>query len=326
MAIRKKYKMTLARRKQLYGILFCLPFIIGFTIFFLGPITFYIHLAFSKMTMFITVGGGQSGSGSWTGSQTMGGLKLESVGLANFQEILLKEATWIQSVWSNIQNLAYRVPSIVLFSFFIAILLNQQFKGRFAARAIFFLPVIIASGALSILNTDQLTQAAYAVVRGTNEATADVGINSLYRTIVSLFGQNEVSRILVNTVDSIIASMDVVVNNAGVQILIFLAGLQTIPISLYEASHMDGASSWENFWKITLPILSPILLVNTAYTIIDALAAPDNWAIRAIYQKAVWQGNYPMSAAMGIFYFSIIITLIGLVLFFMSKLVYYEDR
>ncbi|MHB1484702.1 MAG: carbohydrate ABC transporter permease [Saccharofermentanales bacterium] len=321
----KKLNLTIARKKQLYGVLFCLPFIIGFIFFFLSPVSFYLRLAFSKMEVFISVGKGVAG-GSWADVETIGGLKLVYTGLENFKYIFLNKAAWIQNIWGNLSVLAYSVPSIVLFSFFISIILNQKFKGRFAARAIFFLPVILASGAIAVLNTDTLTQLAYAVVRGTDESTANMSINTFYRSMMSLLGQNEVSRSLINTVDRIIYSMDYVVNAAGVQILIFLAGLQTIPASLYEASHMDGASSWENFWKITLPMLSPILLVNTAYTIVDALAAPDNWVIREMYNVAMRDGMYHYSAAMGVFYFAIVLSLIGILLYFMSKLVYYEDR
>ncbi|MHB1485661.1 MAG: carbohydrate ABC transporter permease [Saccharofermentanales bacterium] len=322
----KKLNMTLARKKQIYGILFCLPFIIGFIFFFLSPIAFYLRLAFSKMVVFISVGVIQTGRGLSGGVETMGGLQLDYVGLENFKIIFLSRAPWIQKIWGNLSVLAYHVPSVVLFSFFVSIILNQKFKGRFAARAVFFLPVIIASGAIAVFNTDNLSQLARAVVMGQDEATANMGINTFYRTMLSLLGQNEVSRGLINTVGKIISSLDWVIESAGVQILIFLAGLQTIPVSLYEASHMDGASSWENFWKITLPMLSPILLVNTAYTIIDTLAAPDNWVIRDIYIVAMNGGEYSVSAAMGVFYFTIVLSLVGLLLFFMSKLVYYEDR
>jgi len=322
----KKLNLTMARKKQIYGILFCLPFIIGFIFFFASPIAFYIRLAFSKMEVFIQVAAG-AGTGRWMGgNETIGGLKLTYIGIENFKEMFLNRVGWMQNIMINLKWLAYDVPSIVLFSFFISIILNQKFKGRFAARAVFFLPVILASGAIAVLNTDTLTQLAYSVVLGNDEATANMGINSFYRTMLSLLGQNQVSKVLIDTVGIIIGEMDWVVNNAGVQILIFLAGLQTIPKSLYEASHMDGASSWENFWKITLPMLSPVLLVNTAYTIVDCLAAPDNWIIRDIYNEFMRGGNYALSAAMGVSYYTMVLAIVAVILYFMSKFVYYEDK
>lgn len=308
MAGKGKFRITLSLRKKIYGYLFCSHFMLGFVLFFLSPMIFYVRAAFNRMRI------------------TVSGLEFEFVGFDNFSRLFLTNANWMQNVFANLRNLLYTVPSVVLFSFFIAIILNQKFKGRFVGRTIFFLPVIIASGALAVLNTDQLTMAAYSVVRGTDESTSMIGINSFYRTILSLFGENEISRVLVNTVDGIIASMDRIVMASGVQILIFLAGLQTIPNSLYEASHMDGASSWENFWKITLPMLSPVLLVNTAYTVIESLAAPDNWVVFAIYHTAITAGNHSAAAAMGVLYFAIVLTILSLALVFMSKLVYYEDR
>ncbi len=307
MTSKKQLKISIPTRKAIYGLLFTLPFLIGFIVFFLSPFAFFVTLAFSKMTV------------------TVQGMIVEFNGIENFKNLLISNKDFLTNIFDNIKSISYKVPFIILYSFFIAIILNQKFKGRFLARAIFFFPVIIASGSLAILNTDYLSMQAQAVVSGLDQNNTVVAGNSLYRTILMLFGQNSISNTLVQTVDTIISSADEIVNASGVQILIFLAGLQTVSPSLYEASRIDGASTWENFWKITLPILSPILLVNVAYTIIDCLAAADNWIIKAIYDKAAYLGEYTTSGAMGVIYFIIIFALLGTTMFFISKLVYYED-
>jgi len=307
MKIFKKKSISISAQKAIYGFLFSLPFTVGFILFFLSPFIFYIVISFSKMSV------------------TPRGLELSFNGLENMVYLFTNRIEFLDNVIGNIKSIAYTVPAIILYSFFISIILNEKFRGRFLARAIFFLPVIIASGALSIMNTDQLSIQARQVIAGL-ESNVYIGSNSLYGMITSLFGENSLSKSLINVVNSIISSMDSIVNASGVQILIFLAGLQTVPSSFYEAAKIDGASNWENFWKITFPILSPILLVNTAYTIIDCLAAPDNWVIKAIYDVGAYQGDYTLSASMGTVYFSIIFVVLGLAIFFMSKRVYYEDR
>lgn len=304
----RKRSISIPTRKAIYGVLFSMPFIIGFVVFFLSPFMFFVVLAFSEMTI------------------TIKGMQIDFNGFENFNLLLMSNKEYINNIFLNIQSIAYKVPSVILYSFFVAIILNQKFKGRFLARAIFFLPVIIASGALAILNTDHLTIQAHAIVTGMDKDNMYGGANSLYSSVISLFGQNAASNSLIQVVNTIIESVDDIVTASGVQILIFLAGLQTVSPSLYEASRIEGASSWENFWKITFPILSPILLVNAVYTIIDCLAAPDNKIIKIIYDAATYQGNYSQSSTMGVIYFAIIFTLLGIAMFFMSKAIYYEDR
>jgi len=295
----------MSTRRAIYGYLFSAPFMIGFIIFFLSPFIFFVVLGFSRMTM-------------------AKGMQVDFVGIDNFFRLFTTNTKFMEIIFQNILAIFTQVPAIILYSFFIAIILNDNFRGRFLARAIFFLPVIIASGGLAILSTNHLSEQAHAIVTGANQMV-HVGTNGLYSQIEHLFGQNALSTWLISGVDKIIDAIDDIVNASGVQILIFLAGLQTVPPSLYEASRIDGASSWENFWKITLPMLSPILLVNAAYTIIDCLAKPNNWAIKSIYDQATGQGDYTLSSAMGIVYFSIIFVVLGITMYLLSKLVYYED-
>ena len=127
-------------------------------------------------------------------------------------------------------------------------------------------------------------------------------------------------------VSNLVGKIYTITMSSGVQILIFLAGLQGISPSLYEASSIEGATSWENFWKITLPMISPVVLVNSVYTIVDQLGGASNAVIMDMYDTALKQNQFGFSSAMGLIYFSLIFIVVGFVIFIMSKFVYYEDR
>ncbi len=114
--------------------------------------------------------------------------------------------------------------------------------------------------------------------------------------------------------------------NSGVQILIFLAGLQSISPSLYEASSVEGCTAWENFWKITFPMISPLILVNSIYTIIDVLGNTDNTIVNSLYRLSILESKYGLSSAMGLVYFVVIFAILGVAMFLISKIVFYEDR
>lgn len=305
-------RLTLSARRSLYGYLFTLPFIIGCIVFFISPFIFYIALAFSKITL-VPAGGG---------------MILNFVGLENFKDLLSSDLTYVQDVIYNLLNIIVSVIPIILYSFFIALILNQKFKGRFLARAIFFLPVIISSGAAAYFNTDNLSTAANKVIEGISSVTPVAGSSNqgIYSIFMLLLGSSAVGNYLITFVGQIIGGIYMITMASGVQILIFLAGLQTISPSLYEAAYMDGATGWENFWKITLPMLSPVCLVNTIYTIIDCLAGANNTVVDQISNMATQNANYTRSSAMGVIYFAIIYIVLGIVLYVMSKFVYYEDR
>ena len=303
----KKKGVSLTTRKQRAGYWFVMPFLIGFTIFFLSPLIFYIVMGFSDMSL------------------TNEGLEFTYTGLKNFKEVFLNEPRYIVNVLNSLQPLLLNLFAIVMFSLFVALLLNQKFIGRAFARAVFFLPVIVASGAVAVNSTgDKLLNNAQAVLTSGN---ASVKMNvDITQNIIELFGSNDVTHNLVSVVSTIVSGMFDITQASGIQILIFLAGLQAISPSLYEASKMDGATGWENFWKITLPMISPMILVNVVYTIVDQLSSVNNSTVSQMYELAVEELKYTNSAAMGIMYFAIVIAVLVVAMAILSKFVYYDER
>ena len=152
------------------------------------------------------------------------------------------------------------------------------------------------------------------------------GVNLLrYQDIADFLLNTNLSASLVNFIISAIANLRNIINASGVQILVFIAGLQTIPRQLYEASSIEGATGWENFWKITFPMVSPVILVNTIYTIVDSFVRSDNQLINFINTKAQAPITMGYASALSWIYFLIIGVIIALVLLLISKKVVYQD-
>lgn len=291
------------------GYVFVLPFLIGFLLFFLAPLLFYIVMAFSKMSL---------------GSR---GMEFTFNGFENIQYILTNNATYLVSVFDSLKSIVIQLFTTVLYSLFIAILLNQKFKGRFFVRAMFFLPVVVASGVAAVNSEkDVLLSNAQSILSGIDTNTSVKMSKNITQSIISLFGTENYTSGFVSLVTNIVSSIYDITQASGVQILIFLAGIQTISPSLYEASHIDGATAWENFWKITVPLISPYILVNAIYTIIDSLASINNKTVTLFYETAAKELNYTRSAAMGVMYFAIVLSVLAAAMFIMSRFVYYEDR
>ena len=221
------------------------------------------------------------------------------------------------------------IPSIVLFSLFVAIILNQKIAGRAAFRAIFFIPVILTTGLISDIDKSNSLSSYMESTAGidngsgqTSTAAQIVSVMDIQALFQNMMVGNEIVVYVVNLVNNIFN----IVNRCGVQMLIFLSGLQSISPAIYESCSIDGASGWETFWKITLPMVSPMILVNTIYTIIDAFTSADNQVMRyisSVYEKA--DGNV-LSSAMSWMYFLIVILIIALVAAILSAFVFYQRR
>ncbi|MHB1484016.1 MAG: carbohydrate ABC transporter permease [Saccharofermentanales bacterium] len=302
---KKKIRLTLSQKRSLLGYAYTLPFTIGFIFFVLTPVMLFIVMGFSSISMSDT------------------GMKFTYVGLANYNEVLFVQTNnYIQSVIGSILSMGINLPSILVFSLFISTLLNQKFKGRSLFRAVFFFPVLI-SLAFGVLSTqDTLMRGAFNAVTGKLAQTNTFDLASI---VVRLFG-DAFNSTFITIVNTIIGNMSMIVMSSGIQILIFLAGLQTISPSIYEASRIDGSTAWEDFWKITLPMISPLILVNAVYTVIDLLSSENNIVINNIYQITMMEGRLSWGSAMGTVYFSIVFLLLGIIIFALSKVVYYEDR
>ena len=309
----KKRKIaSLDKRKARVGWIFVLPFLIGFVFVYLPIVVDSFWLSFNKMS--IVLGGGYT---------------LDFVGFENYQEVLFGKYgnTYVRTLVEGIGQLVFEVPAILLFSLFMAVLLNQKMAGRAAFRAIFFLPVVLATGIMESIEASNIL-GSYMGESGSvdgSEATGSGGIISAM-DIESLFENMKVGQELVGYVVDIINDIYSIVNRSGVQMLIFLSGLQSISPAIYEACRIDGATGWETFWKITFPMISPMILVNAVYTIIDSFTTESNTVMSYIASIAGRENGEVMSTAMAWIYFLIVVLILAAVAGIMSMFVFYQRK
>ncbi len=304
MKTRKRWSLNLHEKRALSGYIFVLPFAIGFLLFYLYPI--YQSLLFSLSGLTITATG----------------FELNHVGLQNYYKIIFENPQFRIVFTETVVKTLADLPLILIFSFFAANLLNQNFKGRFIARVIFFLPVIIGAQAVLKLQSGDFMGA---MLRNANLA-AEAGIFRGLRLEKYLYNV----KLPVWFIEYIMRGVNhlpEIINSSGIQILIFLAALQSIPSSLYEAAKMEGATGWEYFWKITFPLISPQVLTNVVYTLVDSFTAHDNKLVDLIRSTA-WQGGsagYGVSVAMSWFYFLTIAIILIVVSATIGRSVYYRE-
>jgi len=299
---KKRRGLNLNRKRAMMGYLFVLPFIIGLITFFLVPLIQSFIFSINKLEV------------------VEGGYNLLPVGLSNYNRALRVHATYARDLVESVLYMLTNVPLIIIFSFFAANLLNQKFKGRSLARAIFFLPVILTSGVMLVIDSGDLLQSSLGMTQTDGQEGAFRAVE-LARLLLR-------SRLSPTFIDHIISAVDriyEIVSASGVQILVFLAGLQSISPSLFEASNIEGATGWENFWKITFPMVSPLILVNTVYSIIDSLTNSSNVVMGMIRDTAFASNDYGLSSAMAWLYFLAILVIVGIVVKLVSKVVFYYE-
>ena len=304
-------KLTLSERKARKGWIFVLPFVIGLVLLYL-PIVID-SIAFS----FTTIDKVPDASGvNFIDFTKWAGLEHFKAGLG---------ATFLTSLGEGVLNLIWEVPAIVIFSLFVAVILNQKMFGRAAFRAIFFVPVIISTGLMEIVNAaDSLS-----TNDGADDGSGDNGADSFISMmdVQMLFANMKVGTQLVTYVIDLVNSIYDIVNYSGVQMLIFLAGLQSVSPAIYEASRIDGASSWETFWKITFPMVSPMIFVNAIYTIIDSFTRQTNVVMSFIAE--IYDGggiNQNVATAQSWVYFIVVILIVAVFAAFASAFVFYQKR
>ncbi len=311
---KRKKVHSLEKKTARGGYLFTLPFIIGFIVIYL-PVVFESFLY--SVTTIERINAGESYQLVWAG-------------LANYKEALFTDPNYSQVLVSGLQQLLLDVPAILIFSLFIAVLLNQKIVGRAAFRAIFFVPVILSTGLIlqiDVSNTSLMSYMSDSEGIGTNAAqTTSVAEIVSAMDIEYLFSNMKVGGGMAKYVSSILNNIYNIVNRSGVQMLIFLAGLQSISPAIYESCSVEGASAWETFWKITFPMISPMILVNFIYTIIDALTSSTNSVMVYINQVYGEAGKDTLSVAMAWIYFAIVIVAVIVAALLMSLFVFYQRR
>lgn len=308
---------SLDKRKAKSGWLFVAPFVIAFIVIYLPIIINSIIYSFSEFETIAAIDGG--------------GYVLHNVGLDNYKNALFVDTEFVKILTTGVRQLLLEVPAIVIFSLFLAVILNEKMVGRAAFRAILFVPVILQTGLISEIDAaNSLLASMNDTSSGisTGGGAAEEAVTGVLSTddLSWLFANLSVGSDMITYVTQLINNIYDIINRSGVQMLIFLAGLQSISPAIYESCEIDGATAWETFWKITVPMISPMILVNAVYTVIDAFTASSNEVmtyINSVYSQA---GGNVLSAAMSWMYFLLVIACIGIVVAVLSAFVFYQRR
>ena len=318
--LKRRKPLTYRQQKIVFGVLFLLPWIIGFVGIFAYTMVDSVIYSFSNVYFL----GPSSPEGVANYIQNRGitgttffklGILHEFVGLNNFYFAWNIHTEYRRVLVNAMIEAAVNLPVIIIFSLLIASMLNTRFKGNVLARAIFFLPVILASEAVNIalsqaIDLQALMQGDRLGVFGNLELNSFLIESGFPETIVDFLAQ------IVNTIFRVISL-------AGVQILIFLAGLQSIPPHLYEAAKVEGATPYESFWKITIPMVSPHVITVGVFTIVDSfLRSP---VTRLIIQTKDNQ-QYGVSSAMAWMYFVAVMAFLGIFVYLANKGAFYYDE
>lgn len=296
-------RMSYQKKKSLYGYGFIGLWLVGTTIFFLIPLIKSLWYALSDVKI------------------TSGKLTAEWTGMKNFSYVLNVDEYYSEYLKEALIETLWKTPLILIFSLFIAVILNQRFKGRTLARAIFFLPVIIATGPVyKIISGDMGTSGNMGAEQFSTMFSTDL-VGELMR-FLGIYGLSNNMNSLIQTISDNVFG---IVWSSGIQILLFLAALQGIPATAREAAMIEGATAWEYFWKVTFPYVSPFILTNGIFTVIDSFRSPTNKVMGRIMQaKEDWAfGN---ASAMAWIYFVIILAAIGIMTYIINKFVYYENE
>ena len=289
------------QRRARTGYLFILPFIIGFILFMVKPMIQSLVMSFNNVKLIP----GQ-------------GFQLTWLGLDNYHNAVAVDPYFNQYLLEEISRMAINTIATLVLSFVIAVILNQDFKGRTLARAIFFLPVILSSGVLPGIEKQNEFYNMMAGVAESMEGASGINISAALQDMLSVSGvASGVFDVIFQMIDAI---YDIVMAS-GIQIIVFLTGLQAISPSLYEAANVEGCSAWEAFWKITFPMVSPLLLVNCIYTIVDFFMKNDNRVMERISTVMYSDFNFGVSSAMSWIYFGVVLGFILISSFIITRAV-----
>lgn len=310
---KKRIRLTVTQKRDMMGWLFVSPFVLGFLLLFLGIFIDSFRFSFMEVNVL-----------------SQGGYSTKFVGVDNFRHLFRVDPYFNRQLFAAVQNMLFHIPIIVMYSLFLAVLLNQKMKGRAVYRAIFFIPVILATGIIDKADVSNSIMNAYQSIPGLDSGMAAAeesagGIFSSLQLKQYMYQMFDFSPALVNLTVGAAENIFAVVNHSGVQILIFLAGLQAISPSIYESARMEGCSGWESFWKITFPLISPLILVNIIYSIIDSFTGSGNPIMDRI-TSAMKLGQYGTASAMAWIYFLVAALFLVVIGLFVSRFVFYQNK
>lgn len=297
---KRRGKMSYERKKSLVGYGFIGFWLVGFFLVYARPLVQSLLYSFRELKI------------------SVGGFESRRIGLENFRIAFTEDSEFVPLLVETVKDLLYQVPLILVFSLIMALLLNEKFRGRTVARAVFFLPVIIASGVIiDIINGDYMSK----MILSGEKTSQLFQVTALNDLLQGLGIGSGVIGVIVNTSNDIFELSW----RSGIQILLFLAGLQAVPGTLYEAASIDGATRWEMFWKVTFPMLSPMLMVNLIYSITDSFTSYSNPVMRLIVSTVQEKMKFAYSSALAWVYFAVIGAILAIVFLIISRKIVYVD-
>jgi ABC-type sugar transport system permease subunit len=305
--MKKRKGQSLTAKKGLSGYIFTLPTIIGLVFLFLPAVIESFIYSFNDVVI------------------EFSSIVKKYVGFKNYYDAFMSDAAFRVILITAAKGILVDSVVIILFSFFIANVLNQKFRGRGLARTIFFLPVVLSVGIVAAMEDANALYNAMDISSGATGSGFDqLGMQAMFSTMV-IISKIGLPSSMSSLILGIINNMTNVVNSSGVQILIFLSALQSINPSVFEAAKVEGATKWEEFWKITFPMLTPSLLVGVVYTIIDTFTNPIYGVMNYIQTQAFSSGKMGYAAALSWIYFIIVIVVLGITTKIISKRVTYLE-
>ena len=292
-------KMKYRTKRKLNGFLYTLPWLVGFVMFFAVPIINTIIYSFSNV-----------------GVKDSGGMTLTPAGVSNYISLFTEQVTsdshtFLQLFTDENVSLFINAPIIVIFSLFLAILANMNFKGRGFVRVIFFLPIV--------LGLDVITEMITVSTGGDLVALRGSGVFSQGMAARLLMRYTSLEKDLILTVTSFVDNIFNLMSQAGVQTLLYLAGLQSISPSLYEVAKIEGATAYETFWKVTIPMIGNISVFVVVYTIVEIfLSSP---IAEEVYRFAFQKSKIGVGSALSVVYMLNVLLILLLVLLISRKAV-----
>lgn len=304
---KKKKRLTLMQKRAITGLIFISPWLIGFLAFYVRSI--YMTVMFSLNEVSVDV--------------AQGGYVLDFCGLANFKYALTEHGTYKQILTTSVMDMVIDVPLITAFSLLIAIMLNAKFRGRTIVRAIFFLPVILNSEAI----VSAMDSASRILASGLSAVSSDA-MESTTSTVnvdyyMEIFKQLAMPDSVLDYIVGAAERLSDIVSSSGVQIVIFIAALQSISPALYEVAKIEGATSYETFWKVTLPMVSPLIVTNVVYTVVDSFVISD--VVDLSYTEIFTNMDYGLGSAMSLLSTVIVCCILALVCWIISKYTFYYN-
>ncbi|MGG1638484.1 ABC transporter permease [Paenibacillus sp. FSL A5-0031] len=289
--------LTLAQKKAWCGVLFATPLMLGLVMLFIMPLIQSLRFSLSSISL------------------VEGGFAVKYEGFANFRHLFLTNADFPRRLTESVTDMIVNVPIIIVFSLFAAVLLNQKFRGRAMARAVFFLPVILASAAIANMDISSFV--------GSSSSSSGSGNLMQSFELKKMMMESGLAPVFVNYISDAVDRIYEIISSSGVQILIFLAGLQSISPSLYESARIEGATGYEIFWKVTFPMMTPLILTNLIYSIIDSF---NNNSVNALISETAFKTfEFGQSAAMSWVYFIVVAIVLSLSAGIISRKVFYYD-